>query len=184
MRTLPSLRRLSRSAVTASARAMAAHFASYAPCGPRPSFFHPPHTPPPRSRPETRLSREPAPVGSPLSLPPAPPIWRQREMLAPSSVGPSSGRNISSTRPKYSLKWTIHCPTWRRLLLFSRLSVGRKPDSAITTPRLVVRKFPVIALPSGFSSFWRSCTGSSPPSLSGCPTTARPRACMSPYAKI
>jgi len=80
-------------------------------------------------------------------------------------------------RQEYSLKWTIRCPmavsqpgrdlawsslgndislsTWRRLLLFSRLSAGHKPDSAITTSRLVVRKFPVIALPSWFS-FWSS----------------------------
>ena len=38
--------------------------------------------------------------------------------------------------------------TWRRLLLLRRLSAGRKPDSAIATPRFVVRKFPVTALPS------------------------------------
>src|SRR5258705_13441574 len=50
----------------------------------------------------------------------------------------------------------ISLSTWRRLLLFSRLSAGRRPDSAITPPRLVVRKFPVTALPSWFSNLWSS----------------------------
>src|SRR5258706_5552704 len=50
----------------------------------------------------------------------------------------------------------ISLSTWRRLLLFRRLSAGRKPDSAITTPRFVVRKFPVTALPSWFSNLWSS----------------------------
>ena len=45
---------------------------------------------------------------------------------------------------------------WRRLLLFSRLSAGRNPDSAIATPRFVVRKFHITAHPSWFSNFWSS----------------------------
>jgi len=50
----------------------------------------------------------------------------------------------------------ISLSTWRRLLLFRRLSAGRTPDSAITTPRLVVRKLPVTALTSWFSNLWSS----------------------------
>ena len=73
----------------------------------------------------------------------------------------------SGSDTEYSLKRTFRCPmvvsqpgrdlawaplgndsslsTWRRLLLFSRISAGRKPDSAITTPRLVVRLSPSLA---------------------------------------
>jgi len=69
----------------------------------------------------------------------------------------------------------ISLSTWHRLLLFRRLSAGCRPDSSITTPRLVVRKFPVTALPSWLSSLWSSSRRSSPPPLPGRPTTARPR---------
>jgi len=64
-------------------------------------------------------------------------------------------------QPRRDFAWfplgnDISLSTWRRLLLFKRLSVGRRPDSAITTPRLVDRKSPVTALPSWFSNLWSS----------------------------
>jgi len=46
--------------------------------------------------------------------------------------------------------------TWRRLLLFNTLSAGCNPDSAMTTPRFVVRKLPVITRPIWLSSFCSS----------------------------
>jgi len=50
----------------------------------------------------------------------------------------------------------ISLSAWRRLLLFRTHCAGRSHDSAITTPRFVVRKFPVIARPIWLSSFWTS----------------------------
>jgi len=85
----------------------------------------------------------------------------------PSSSGPSSDRSsgvlaevdhplpYGCVTAGRVLTWSplgkdISLSTWHRLLLFSRLAIGRRPDSAIATPRLVVPRY------GWFCSFWSS----------------------------
>ena len=125
MRTLPSLRRFDRSAVTARARAMAARrMPPGTPCGPSswPIPFpssKPPRTQLPRSGPATHPSIAPAQVGSPLAAPPALPTprrqWRRSlpnpSVSPPVGISPPPGRSTRQNGPCV-VPWACCCPAY------------------------------------------------------------------------